>query len=64
MNKALIKTDKNGDTIAMFEPFSAWVQNNIDFLTGQEKDEEGNPLPGGGWTLVEDYEPPVEEEIE
>ena len=25
------------------------------FLTGKEKDADGNPLPGDGWTLVEDY---------
>ena len=30
------------------------------FLTGKEKDAEGNPLPGDGWTLVEDYQEPVE----
>lgn len=44
----------------MVEPFSPWVQNNITFLTGQEKDEEGNSLPGDGWTLVEDYKPEEE----
>ena len=30
------------------------------FLTGKEKDADGNPLPGDGWTLVEDYPDPVE----
>ena len=44
----------------MTEPFSPWVQNNLAFLTGKEKDAEGNPLPGDGWTLVEDYHEPVE----
>lgn len=57
MTRALVRGNE-----VMLEPFSAWVQNNIDFLTGNEKDEEGNPLPGDGWTLVEDYELPVVEE--
>lgn len=43
------------------EPFNQWVTNNLKWLTGTETDEEGNPLPGDGWTLVENYEPPVEE---
>ena len=30
------------------------------FLTGKEKDANGNPFPGDGWTLVEDYQEPVE----
>lgn len=44
----------------MTEPFTPWVQNNIPFLIGTEVDSEGNPLPGDGWTLVEDYVAPVE----
>lgn len=39
----------------MIEPFSPWVENNLAFLTGTEVDSEGNPLPGDGWTLIEDY---------
>ena len=30
------------------------------FLTGKEKDADGNPLPGDGWTLDENYPDPVE----
>ena len=48
----------------MTEPFSPWVQNNLAFLTGKEKDFDGNPLPGDGWTLVEDYQEPVEDHEE
>ena len=48
----------------MTEPFSPWVQNNLAFLTGKEKDIDGNPLPGDGWTLVEDYQEPVEDHEE
>ena len=59
--KALIRRHDDGTEEVMVEPFSPWVQNNLAFLTGQEKDEEGNPLPGDGWTLVEDYEPPEPE---
>lgn len=54
--KALIRGNE-----VMTEPFSPWVQNNIAFLTGTEVDIEGNPLPGDGWTLVENYEPPEPE---
>lgn len=62
MTKALIRKRKDGTQEVMLEPFSAWVQNNIDFLTGNEKDEEGNLIPGDGWALIEDYEPPEENE--
>lgn len=58
--KALIRKHEDGTEEVMTEPFSPWVQNNIPFLTGQEKDEEGNPLPGDGWTLIEDYKPEEE----
>lgn len=61
--KALIRKHEDGTEEVMTEPFTPWVQNNIPFLTGQEKDADGNPLQGDGWTLVEDYEPPVEEEM-
>lgn len=60
--KALIRKHDDGTEEVMTEPFSPWVQNNIAFLTGQEKDAEGNLLPGDGWTLVENYEPPKEVE--
>lgn len=46
----------------MTEPFSPWVQNNLAFLTGTEVDNDGNPLPGDGWTLVEDYVEPADGE--
>lgn len=55
--KALIRGDE-----VILEPFSPWVIANMAWLTGQEKDSEGNPLPGDGWTLVEDYRPPEESE--
>lgn len=55
--KALIRGKE-----VMTEPFFPWVQNNLAFLTGTETDADGNPLPGDGWTLVEDYEPPKEDE--
>ena len=35
---------------------------NLLFLTGKEKDVDGNPLPGDGWTLVEDYREPADGE--
>lgn len=60
--KALIRTHEDGTTEVMTEPFSPWVENNLAFLTGTEVDADGNPLPGDGWTLVENYEPPVVEE--
>lgn len=46
----------------ILEPFPVWVQNNLPFLTGTEVDSEGNPLPGDGWTLVEDYVPQTPEQ--
>ena len=62
MKKALIRKHEDGTEEVMVEPFFPWVQNNIAFLTGQEKDADGNPLQGDGWTLVENYEPPKEVE--
>ena len=56
MMKALIRGKE-----VITEPFSPWVQNNIPFLTGTEVDADGNPLPGDGWTLVEDYVAPAED---
>lgn len=46
------------------EPFSPWIQNNLKWLTGKEKDVDGNPLPGDGWTLVEDYQEPAARQSE
>lgn len=54
--RALIR----GNEVIM-EPFSPWVLNNMAFLTGQEKDVDGNPIKGDGWTLVEDYAQPQED---
>lgn len=62
MKKALIRKHEDGTEEVMVEPFSAWVENNIAFLTGTELDSDSNPLPGDGWTLVENYEPPKEDE--
>ena len=45
----------------IIEPFSPWVQDNIAFLTGIEVDEDGKPIKGDGWTLVENYVPPEPE---
>ena len=53
--RALIRNNE-----VMTEPFSPWVKANLKWLTGTEKDADGNALPGDGWTLVEDYEPPTE----
>lgn len=54
--KALIRGEE-----VIKEPFSDWVKNNLDFLTGNEVDVDGNPLKGDGWTLVENYIPPEED---
>ena len=53
--RALIRTHEDGTQEVMTEPFSAWVENNLAFLTGTEVDSEGNPMRGDGWVLVEDY---------
>lgn len=60
MGKALIRQHENGLTEVILEPFTPWVKSNLDFLTGKEKDPDGNPIPGDGWTLVEDYTPEEE----
>jgi len=57
--KALIRGKE-----VMTEPFTPWVQANMDFLTGKEVDADGNPVKGDGWELVEDYEPPSEPSAE
>ena len=49
--RALIRDDE-----IILEPFPAWVQDHLDWLTTPRPD-------GDGYTLVEDYEPP-EEDIE
>lgn len=54
--KALIRGNE-----VITEPFTPWVENNIPFLTGTETDPNGNPIPGDGWTLVNDYQPEEDE---
>lgn len=53
--KALIRGNE-----VITEPFSEWIENNLSFLIGDETDAQGNKLPGDGWTLIENYEPPAE----
>ena len=55
--RALIR----GTEICLENAWSKWQRMNMLFLTGKEKDADGNPLPGDGWTLVEDYQEPVED---
>lgn len=52
--RALIR----GTEICLENAWTKWQRMNLLFLTGKEKDADGNPLPGDGWTLVEDYVPP------
>ena len=54
--RALIR----GKEICLENAWSKWQKMNMLFLTGKEKDADGNPLPGDGWTLVEDYQESVE----
>ena len=54
--RALIR----GTEICLENAWTKWQRMNMLFLTGKEKDADGNPLPGDGWTLVEDYQEPVE----
>ena len=54
--RALIR----GTEICLENAWTKWQIMNMLFLTGKEKDADGNPLPGDGWTLVEDYQEPVE----
>ena len=54
--RALIR----GTEICLENAWTKWQRMNMLFLTGKEKDVDGNPLPGDGWTLVEDYQEPVE----
>ena len=53
--RALIR----GTEICLENAWTKWQIMNMLFLTGKEKDVDGNPLPGDGWTLVEDYPEPV-----
>ena len=39
------------------EPFSQWVQEHLDWLTTARPD-------GDGYTLVEDYQPPAEADVD
>ena len=54
--RALIR----GKEICLENAWTKWQRMNMLFLTGKAKDADGNPLPGDGWTLVEDYQEPVE----
>lgn len=52
--RALIR----GKEICLENAWTKWQRMNMLFLTGKEKDADGNLLPGDGWTLVEDYVSP------
>lgn len=58
--RALIR----GVEICLENAWTKWQRMNLLFLTGKEKDPDGNPVPGDGWTLVEDYQEPVEDHEE
>ena len=58
--RALIR----GTEICLENAWTKWQIMNMLFLTGKEKDVDGNPLPGDGWTLVEDYQEPAEDHEE
>ena len=58
--RALIR----GTEICLENAWTKWQRMNLLFLTGKEKDVDGNPLPGDGWTLVEDYQEPAEDHEE
>ena len=58
--RALIR----GTEICLENAWSKWQRMNLLFLTGKEKDADGNTLPGDGWTLVEDYQEPAEDHEE
>ena len=55
--RALIR----GTEICLENAWTKWQRMNMLFLTGKEKDVDGNPLKGDGWTLVEDYQEPMED---
>lgn len=48
------------DKEVIMEPFTTWIEANLPFLTGKETDQNGQPVEGDGWTLVEDYTPEEE----
>ena len=50
--RALIR----GTEICLENAWTKWQKMNMLFLTAKEKDADGNPLPGDGWTLVEDVQ--------
>ena len=54
--RALIR----GKEVCLENAWTKWQRMNMLFLTGKEKDADGNPLPGDGWTLDENYPDPVE----
>ena len=53
-----MRTLIRGTEICLENAWTKWQRMNLLFLTGKEKDADGNPLPGDGWTLVEDTEEP------
>lgn len=57
--RALIR----GTEICLENAWTKWQRMNMLFLTGKEKDADGNPLPGDGWTLVEDYHESADGEV-
>lgn len=54
--RALIR----GKEVCLENAWTKWQRMNMLFLTGKEKDADGNPLPGDGWTLDENYPDPEE----
>lgn len=56
--RALIR----GKEVCLENAWTKWQRMNMLFLTGKEKDADGNPLPGDGWTLDENYPDPEEPE--
>ena len=48
--KALIR-----DNEVILEPFSKWVLDHLDWMTAPRPD-------GDGYTLIENYNPPIENE--
>lgn len=49
--KALIR---NGEVYKESD-WSEFTRNHLSWMIGEETDDEGNKLPGDGWTLVEEY---------
>lgn len=46
-----------GDEVILECNWTPWIRANLAWLTGQETDSKGNPLPGDGWRLENWYEP-------